>query len=158
MAKQAKIDSFGRLPRSVIPLLLGLAVLQGPPRSVPTVAAASSSIAEIAAGPVKPGKFKAVLVWSLKGLKRLSRRMHLAEPVTEAVEDLLRIVGNAQRSAELDTKLDTLAVRVGELEARLAVQAADRAEIARLREELRHGDPYKLCCESQLPRVGRPLR
>ena len=105
------------------------------------------------------------LGWALRGLKWLSRRLPLVEPVVVAIEELMRVLQDARRSAEVHKKVDALVARVGELEAKLASQVDDRVEIAqlrlllaRLREELGQGNPYRLCCDNHLPRLGRPLR
>jgi hypothetical protein len=81
------------------------------------------------------------------------------------VGELLHAVGEARRSADLGKRLDALRARVQELEAKLAVEVDNREELARLRDllsrlsqEIRQGDPYKLCCEYQGLRLGRPLR
>jgi hypothetical protein len=163
MAKETARSILGRWSRPLIAIILGLAILQGPPPGHPGVSAASG--VEIGAGLVRPGSLEAALARSQRGLRWVSRRLHFAEPLGEAVEGLLHAVGAARSSAEVDRKLELLLAKVRELEAKLAVEIDNREELARLRDllarlsqEIRQGDPYKLCCEYQGLRLGRPLR
>jgi hypothetical protein len=81
----------------------------------------------------------------------LVRVAPFVQPLVEAIEELLTLLEDSKQSAEAQKKLDALAAKVAELEAKLASQADDKAEIARLRTLLKQlgrelqGPAYATC-------------
>jgi hypothetical protein len=164
MAKSTINHGIGRRVGFALGVLFTAAALWGTPRSIPTGPTAPPAAA-LGADPAARGGLEAVLARSQRGLRWVSRRLSFAEPLGAALGELLHAVGEARRSAGLGKRLDALLARVQAIEEKLALEIDNREELARLRDmlgrlgqELRDGSPYKLCCDSLAPRLGRPLR
>lgn len=161
MAKTTRTYIFDRIRTRAIAFAAVLATLVASAENQPVAAASLPGIIEIGEARIIELSGGRALSWVLRRLKRLSLRMPRVQPLIDALEDLLRRIEETasdgeMSNAEIGRRIEALAAKLTEMEARLALQDEDRAEMARLRQELRHGGGNRSCCNYQELRLGRP--